>query len=311
MNISTAIFNKTGRLRSGWRAGIFFILWMVFSGTLGSIAYVLLGPGTPNAPSDIFRFAIYSAASLIPAILLGWLCGRWFEGLGFKALGASFSSGWFRHLILGLSIGGLSMAFAVVIAATFGDFSLILAPNLDVSRLLMSLAASFGVLAVAAAFEEAFFRGYPFQTLVRAGLAWPAMLLTAIFFGVVHLGNPSSGVISTVDTAIAGVLFSVAYLRSRDLWFPFGIHLMWNWMQGSVFGIEISGMTELYATSIFKEIDNGPVWLTGGDYGIEGGIASTAALILTGVFIYFAPIVKPDPELVELTSRENPKVSES
>jgi hypothetical protein len=85
---------------------------------------------------------------------------------------------------------------------------------------------------------------------------------------------------------------------------------MWNWVQGSVFGIEVSGLTELSAVSILKEVDGGPVWLTGGDYGIEGGLASTIALVATCVVIYFMPL-RPDNKLLSMSSNENPIASVS
>jgi membrane protease YdiL (CAAX protease family) len=251
------------------------------------------------------NFALGSLVSLVSAIIAGWLCGRWLEQLPFRAIGAGFSNGWFKHLVIGLALGAGSLTLAVALAMALGDFRFALNPDFSAQHIAASAAVSFLVLALAAAFEEAFFRGYMFQTLTRSGLAWLAMVLTAGFFGAVHLGNPGAGNISTVDTMIAGILFGSAYLKTRDLWFPFGIHLMWNWMQGSVFGIEVSGLTELSSGSILKEIDRGPEWLTGGLYGIEGGIASTAALIVTLLIIYFIPIVRADNEMLALTGGES------
>jgi membrane protease YdiL (CAAX protease family) len=95
-----------------------------------------------------------------------------------------------------------------------------------------SLLTSFVVFALAAAWEEAFFRGYLLQTFVRSGLATWGVLGLSLFFGVVHLANPSATIISATNTVLAGIVFSLAYLKTRDLWFPWGLHLMWNWMQG-------------------------------------------------------------------------------
>ena len=81
--------------------------------------------------------------------------------------------------------------------------------------------------------------------------------------------------------------FSVAYLRFRDLWFVTGMHCAWNWVQGSVFGIEVSGMREITEHTLLREIDTGPTWLTGETYGIEGGIAATIAILLSTTLIVF------------------------
>ena len=145
------------------------------------------------------------------------------------------------------------------------------------------------IVAAAAAFEEALFRGYILQTFARSNLAWLAILLTSVFFGLVHADNPNAGVISTLNTVLAGIWFSVAYLRTRDLWFVWGLHLMWNWMQGSFFGIEVSGLTDITKNPLLREIDTGPTWLTGTTYGIEGGIVCTVALIVSTIAIHYVP----------------------
>jgi len=302
MNANSLIFDEAGVLRSGWRITIFLFGFILCSGMLASVFFFLAESILRSRLSVLVQFGLGSFASLVAAIVSGWLCGKWIEQLPFRAIGGGFSNGWLKHLLIGLAVGGGSLTFAVALAASFGNLRFVLNPEFSVQHIAESIAISFLILALGAAFEEAFFRGYMFQTLARSGLASAAILLTAGFFGLVHLHNPAAGKISTVDTIIAGILFGAAYLKSRDLWFPFGIHLMWNWMQGSVFGIEVSGLTELSAVSILKEIDNGPEWLTGGTYGIEGGIVSTVALIATLILIYFMPIVRADQQLFALSS---------
>jgi hypothetical protein len=162
------------------------------------------------------------------------------------------------------------------------------------------------VFGAGAAFEESLFRGYMLQTFVRAGLGWLAIGSTSVFFALVHLGNEGANALSTMNTALAGVWFGAAYLKSRDIWFPFGLHLMWNWIQGSVFGIEVSGIKHLVKAPLMLEVDNGPNWVTGGEYGIEGGIVTTVAILLSIAAIYILPFPKPNPRLLEMTSNENP-----
>jgi hypothetical protein len=77
---------------------------------------------------------------------------------------------------------------------------------------------------------------------------------------------------------------------------------MWNWVQGAVFGIEVSGITSFTDSPMLKEVDHGPAWLTGQEYGIEGGIVCTIAIIISGLLIYRLPGLEPDPELLRMTS---------
>jgi membrane protease YdiL (CAAX protease family) len=188
---------------------------------------------------------------------------------------------------------------AVLIPLVAGRENFVINP-IGSETLTNSLLMSLAVFAVAAAWEEAFFRGYLLQTFVRSGFAIWAVLGMSCFFGLVHMGNKDATLLSGTNTALAGIVFSLAYLKTRDLWFPFGIHLMWNWMQGSFFGIEVSGVTSLAKEPFLREIDSGPEWLTGASYGIEGSISCTAALVILGILIYVIPSLKPDADVLRL-----------
>jgi hypothetical protein len=166
------------------------------------------------------------------------------------------------------------------------------------------------LLFVAALAEEAMFRGYGLQTLSRAKLAWLGVLLTSVPFGLVHLGNPNvvPGV-TFANTALAGIWLAAAYLRTRSLWLPLGVHWMWNWALGAFFGLPISGI-RLVSHPLLEGQDFGPKWLTGGSYGIEGGVACTVALIIFTAFLWRTSLVSATPELKQMTSEENPNLRE-
>ena len=308
MAFQDIFFGPDGKLRSGWRFVIFtclfFILTIVLSVVGNSILLAL--PTPPSAPA---MFVLNSLFALVPALLIGWLCGKFLEGLPFRALGAWFTGGWFVHILAGLLIGAATLGFAIAIASVFGDLDFSYNAGADQSSITQTMISSLAVFAVAAAFEEALFRGYILQTFARSGLAWLAILLTSVFFGAVHLGNPNAGYISSLNTALAGVWFGVAYLKTRDLWFVWALHLMWNWMQGAIFGIEVSGLTDIVTSPLLIETDGGPVWLTGGEYGIEGSIACTIALVISTIAIHYLPGIKASEEMLALTSK--PTTSES
>lgn len=306
-----AVFiNDFGRLRSGWRFAVFLCSFILTAAILGAAAMsVLYSLPISFAPGSAGFLVVNGLVSLLPALLIGWLCGKYLEGLPFRALGAWFTKGWLKNLVLGIVIGAATLGSAVLIAMVFGGLSFEFNANAGASAIISTLAVSFVVFTVAAAFEEAFFRGYMLQTFTRAGFAWLAIALTSVFFGFVHFNNPDAGAISTLNTIFAGVWLGIAYLKTRDLWFVLGLHLMWNWMQGAFFGIEVSGLKEIVAAPLLKEIDRGPLWLTGENYGIEGGIACTIAISVSIAAIYFLPMLKPSEEMLELTNREKAVVS--
>jgi membrane protease YdiL (CAAX protease family) len=306
----TIFINEFGRLRSGWRllifAAAFIVLTIVIVNVL-RVVYVFIGPRGPSGSSHIIAELIFRAGLLAAALGAGYLCARFLEGLPWRSLGLTFHAGWLRDLLFGFGIGFASLVLAVGIASRGLAFS---RPDTDWSLIIRSGIGSGVLLFVAALAEEAMFRGYGLQTLTRAKLAWLGVLLTSVPFALVHLSNPNvvRGV-TFANTAIAGVWLAAAYLRTRSLWLPLGVHCAWNWALGWFFGLPISGL-QLVSDPLFQAQDNGPKWLTGGSYGIEGGVACTIALILFTVFLWKTRWLSATPELNQMTSHENPAISE-
>ena len=305
MRSKTAFVNEFGRIRSGWRVLIFLIPVVICTvAASATLTGILFNLGIDTTAHKALVLSLSAVGSLVPAILFGWVCGKLLEGLPFRALGGWFTPGWLKHLLLGAAVGAITIGAASLFAGALGGLSFTFDTANTSKAVGESLVVSLAIFALAAAFEEALFRGYVLQTLNRAGLGWLAIGLTSAFFGLGHLANPAANLISTTNTVLAGIWFGLAYLKTRDLWFPFGIHLMWNWMQGSILGIEVSGLTEISTAPLFNEIDRGPAWLTGEHYGIEASIACTIAILISIVTIYFLPGVGPDKELLAMTSSE-------
>lgn len=289
-SVTTIFIDDKGTLRSGWRIAVFLFGYFFVSTLVAVMAFAIYGGTDFSTPSSMI---VGSFVTLIPALLVGALLGNTFEKLPFSAIGIPLTKRAAFNLALGCFVGVLTFVVAVAVPTVAGSLSFTRNPE-AINNLWYSLGVPLIVFGVAAAFEEALFRGYIFQTLTRSGYAWLAILITAVPFGVVHLGNPDAGAISTINTVLAGVWFGLAYLKTRDLWFVWGVHWFWNWTQGSVFGIEVSGITTLVQTPLLIEQDAGPHWLTGTTYGIEGGIACTIAILISIVVIQFLPKLAAD-----------------
>jgi membrane protease YdiL (CAAX protease family) len=300
--------NDFGRLRSGWRVLLFifaFLAALFLLATVLRVAYVVVLKVGPTIPGEAFvADAIFRLTMLIAALGAGYLCARLFEGLPWRSLGLTFHRSWFRDLLIGCVVGFAALLLAVVIATAAGGLSFTFGGSgVGIMR---SLVGSAVLLFFAALAEEALFRGYVLQTFTRAQLTVLGVLLTSVPFALVHLSNPNvvPGV-TFANTALAGIWLAAAYLRTRSLWFPLGVHWMWNWALGAFFGLPISGIN-LVSNPVLKGIDVGPAWLTGGSYGIEGGVACTVALVAFTFLVWRLPWVTADPELKKLTSEENP-----
>lgn len=280
MKLSTIFVDETKTVRSGWRFLIFILLFQWFI-TLAVIAAAAMIPslefssGTPTLEFLLMN----SLVGGIITLALSWFCLRFLERLPFSSLGLSLSSGWLRDLGVGLALGAMTYGFATGLAAAFGGIRFIPNSEAGATAILSSMGISFAVLLLAAVSEEILFRGYIVQTFARSGYAWPAIVLASAFFGMAHGSNPNVTFIAVLNTVLAGIWFGYAWLRTQSLWLPIGLHFAWNWVQGNLFGVEISGLTFLIAAPLMRESDYGPTWLTGGDYGIEGGIACTVALV--------------------------------
>ena len=305
--MNNLLFDEAGTLRSGWRALVFFIPFALISFALIGLTFVVLAQ-LPLAERDgaPLRIVIPFAISTVVALLLGWVCGKYFEHVPYRSLGASTTTGWLRHLLLGLVTGGIAICLAVIAAAASGGLQLSLNKLSSGTDIGSTLLGTLLIFAVGAASEETLFRGYLLQTFLRSGHLNFAVALTAFLFASAHGGNPGVNGLAWFNTLIAGIWFAVAYLKTRDLWFPMGIHLAWNWLQGPVFGINVSGISGFAADPLFRVNDVGPDWLTGGEYGIEGGLACTVALIASIAMIHFLPALRADTELLAMTSPKRP-----
>lgn len=313
MTVPNILFNNAGRLRSGWRLAIFFAVYYIVLAFLIAMLFatlpLVLG-STERADALLasgWGFVVQSLIILTTATLLGWLCGRVIEDLPWRALGWKFHRGWLRDLGLGSLVGALSLVLAVAIALAVGGFGFAASGWAAWPLILKTLVGAGLIFVVAAAAEEALFRGYPLQTVLRSWPAWLALVPTSIMFAGVHLANPNVARGYTfVNTALAGVWLAVAYLRTRSLWFPLGVHWAWNWTMGALLGLPVSGITSITPAPLLRATDHGPAWLTGGAYGIEGGLACTLALILSTLFIWRTKLLKADAELKQLTDAEIP-----
>jgi len=302
--------NDFGRLRSGWRLALFvgaFIVLSFLIATVLRVVFVFTGLERASGASQFIAELIFRIGLLAAALGAGYICVRFLEGLPWRSLGLTFHRGWLRDLVLGSVIGFASLVVAIGIASRGLSFSL---GNAGWSAIVRSMIGSGVLLFVAALAEEAMFRGYPLQTLSRAKLAWLGVLLTSVPFGLVHLSNPNvvRG-LTFANTALAGIWLAAAYLRTRSLWLPLGVHWSWNWALGWFFGLPISGI-KLVTDPLLDARDAGPKWLTGGSYGIEGGVACGIALILFTVFLWKTRWLSATPELKQMTSEENPATSE-
>jgi uncharacterized protein len=288
------------RLRAGWRLLIHTIalIALVFLITIPVVivAQVLVAAGVIDADvlaateSGEFKnpvmTMILSLASLIGIVLATWVARRFLDRRSFASLGLHSNKNALTDLLFGIGLGALLMGLIYAFESVMGwltfegwawDFD---PASAVISGLLLAmlLYLSVGIQ------EELMSRGYHLQNL-WAGLNLPlALLISSGVFAALHLGNPDASWISTLGIFVAGAFLAFGYLRTRELWIPIGLHIGWNFFQGTIFGFPVSGTKEGF--HLIHHMVEGPILITGAGFGPEAGLVSWAAMLLGAALIW-------------------------
>ncbi|MFC6344437.1 CPBP family intramembrane glutamic endopeptidase, partial [Nocardioides hankookensis] len=143
--------------------------------------------------------------------------------------------------------------------------------------------------------EELLFRVLMLGGLVRlTGRPWLALALMAVAVGAFHLATTAhTTVLSVASSTLGGVMYGVAFLRTGTLWLGLGVHIGWNWFQGTVLGFTVSG-TDDYSGALLQVHTSGADWLGGGSYGPEGSVLSLVGrLVIIGLIVL---VTRPGPD---------------
>ncbi|MEP7130365.1 MAG: type II CAAX endopeptidase family protein [Sphingomicrobium sp.] len=196
-----------------------------------------------------------------------------------------------RPLLLGLGAGLVIFSIVVAIAAVIGVYRV--TGEGDTSGLLSAL---IGPAIFAAVSEEMLFRGVLFRWIEEFGGSWAALALTSALFGAAHLANPGATWVAAVGIAFeVGVMLGAAYMLTRSLWLPMGIHAAWNFTQGEIFDVPVSGSDP---HGLVTAQLNGPPLLTGSGFGLEASliaivVATAFGLCLLWLAIRKGELIKP------------------
>lgn len=182
-----------------------------------------------------------------------------------------------RDLALGLGGGALLFSLVTAVAALAGVYDIV---GVGSARSILYALVMIGI--VPAALEEILFRGILFRHLEDFGGSWFALAVTSALFGVAHIFNPNATAFSSFAIAVeAGVLLGGAYMLTRSLWAPIGFHAAWNFTQGQVFDVPVSGID---GTGLVEARLSGPELLSGGTFGLEASVI--ALVVATGAGLW-------------------------
>ena len=177
----------------------------------------------------------------------------------------------------GVLVGGGCLTVTVGLIAALGYY------RVEEIGAWSALAAAFHMAVASSYIEEVIFRGVIFRVTEEALGTWLALGITVALFGLVHLGNPNASLYGAAAIGVeAGVLLGAAYVLTRRLWLVIGIHFGWNFIQGGVFGPNVSGIR---VESLLRSELSGPELLSGGSLGVEGSVFAIIVCLLASLAI--------------------------
>ena len=189
-----------------------------------------------------------------------------------RRVATEFSLRWLYELALGTAFG--LVLFSVVIGALWllGSYQIIGSNPWQIvfSALWIGIVPGF--------VEEILFRGVLYRIIEESLGTWIALISTSFLFGFAHLANPGATLFSAVAIALeAGLMLGITYTLTRRLWLPIGIHFAWNFAQGGIYGVNVSGNE---VNGWLKSQLVGPELISGGSFGAEGSLVAVIICLL-------------------------------
>ncbi|GAB5521268.1 MAG: type II CAAX endopeptidase family protein [Rhodothermales bacterium] len=275
------------RLRAGWRITLFLLALVGIGMGLLNLLEVILGgrpaPGVKRELAMVGSLAI-AATALLP------LGRKYLDKRSTVSLGLRFDGTAVKDLVFGWLLSGAMAGSFLLLLMLFGNARV--EGVASASVLIAPLLLSFFLYVLVGWWEELFFRGYLFDNL-KAGLGLTvAIAVSCVLYGVVHAANPNATILSTVIIVVFGFLRLFGLISTRQLWLSMGMHMGWNFFQGSVFGFAASGQGDFKLLTLALD---GPAWLTGGSFGPEGSVLILPILGLSMlVMAWWAKRTRPE-----------------
>ena len=294
--------NSNNELRSGWKiAGVIGVLQVLYFIWLGVVPVII---GTFMAAhkygkifsidgvgiqvdyflnKDLYGLLIHNAIGFICVLIAVFMFLKE-EKKSFKSIGLTSIKKGYKDLVIGLLFGIASISFVF--------FMLLGTKNITVTNPSKPYFSSYAVIGLiiyvfVGIGEELLSRGYCITALNQMKKPWLSVVISACIFSSLHFFNPNVKPLGLINIILVGVLFGYMYVKSGNLWMPIGYHITWNYFQGSVYGLNVSGFD---VEGIFHSYVLKNNILTGGAFGPEAGILTTIVIIIGFLIVWKLPL---------------------
>lgn len=273
------------RLRAGWRLLVHLILltisFVVFGSALGTMFLVF-----PALQGD-WEWIFAGISSFLAITLSVYLARRLLDKRSFTSLGLVWNGQAVRDLLFGIAVPALMMGLVYLVEVSAGwlnfegfAWEFASAPQAAAEITIMGF-----YFVIVGWQEELLSRGYWLQNMAEGLNLYWGVLISSVIFALAHLANPNISVLAVLGLVLAGLFLAYAYMRTRKLWLPIGLHIGWNFFEGSVFGFQVSGLEDL--PRLIHQSVQGPEIITGGAFGPEAGLVMLPSLALGVLLIWW------------------------
>ena len=189
-----------------------------------------------------------------------------------------------RNFVVGYGLGTIIMSAMVLVAVLLGGYAI--ADNFGQVRagglILMALIYVFQAFG-----EETLYRGAGLLCMSRKSSPIVALVASSVIFSLHHYHNPGYGPVAFVNIFLLAVLCGVSVFATNQIWMATAIHAAWNFVQGNIFGVNVTGSVADATDRLLTCTANDMPLVTGGQMGLEGSLVATAALIIAiGLFAW-------------------------
>lgn len=272
------------------------IVFLVIAGILTQLVFapLTIGERGESLPwvRDIFGLIVmFGTVSILVFLWVRFFEGRPVYTLGFPKTGAV------NKYLSGFITGVLMNSAVVAIMALFGSVEIAEESSNITGFNALGIVLLFLLgFVVQGASEEILSRGWMLQVIGKRYKPWLGVIISSIFFTLVHLGNSGVNIPSILNLILVSILLCLFVMNGGSLWFACAWHSSWNWIMGNVYGLSVSGSGD--KVTIFDLNTTGNELVSGGGFGPEGSLVTTFVIIVGIIVIAVKLINKNNMEFV-------------
>ena len=183
-----------------------------------------------------------------------------------------------KEYLKGLGIGFALMTIIIGFEVLTGSLKITGTGDFSIIPLILLFTMMIGYF-IQSAEEEITLRGYFLTSLGVHNKIPIAIIVSSIMFSLIHIGNEAFGFLPFLNITLIGAFLALYYIQTDNIWGVAAIHGIWNYSQGNIYGITVSGAftSNSFLTS---EAVAGHDLLNGGAFGAEGGIVATIIITI-------------------------------